>query len=220
MQHLVVPAGALDGLMSICLSVPAVQVGGYSAQQVEIGRHTATPPASCCRASFSAAPPSRICRQITGISAASVWVPYCGCVLRSQLVSKFLGFSLVILSPPLSTGILGICLFANLEQPQSWPNVRSQTPKNIRELMRWDATRACRHWLVIWYATVVISEIIDFEHSPCIFLLYTQWTIFHTCVRRCAHTHTHTFTHPPPSLGAVGSYFGTPCIPGKKITSF
>ncbi len=34
MQHLVHPAGSLGGLMSICLSVPAVQVGGYSAQQV------------------------------------------------------------------------------------------------------------------------------------------------------------------------------------------
>lgn len=34
MQHLVRPAGLFGGLMSICLSVPAVQVGGYSAQQV------------------------------------------------------------------------------------------------------------------------------------------------------------------------------------------
>lgn len=33
-KHLVDPAGVFAGLMSICLSVPAVQVGGYSAQQV------------------------------------------------------------------------------------------------------------------------------------------------------------------------------------------
>lgn len=94
--------------------------------------------------------------------------------------------------------------------------------QNICEPMRSDATLACRHWLVIWYTTVVISEIIDFEVSPCIFLFYTLWTIFHTCVcvcvciRGCAHT----FAQPPPSLGVVGSYFGTPRIPGKKITSF
>lgn len=121
-QHSAGPAGVLDGLMSICLSVPAVQVGGYSAQQVEIGRHTATPPASRCRASVALASlrPRKVAfikkktptLLFTGISQASASerAAYCGCVLAFSFVSKCLSSPLFLLSPPLSTGSIGICL--------------------------------------------------------------------------------------------------------------
>lgn len=147
--------------MSICLSVPAVQVGGYSAQQVEIGRHTATPSSQflCCYAGTSRE--SRMCSQVTGVS---LW-------LRPYVSTLF--FPVVILSPPLSAGIfrhLSPCKFGTAPMLTKYSLTDT---RNTREAMRSDATQACRHWLAIRYAPVVISEIIDFEVSPCIFLFYT-----------------------------------------------
>lgn len=189
MQHLAGPAGVLDGLMSICLSVPAVQVGGYSAQQVEIGRHTATPPASCCCAIISAAPQSRTCRQVTGINAAPVWLPYCGWVLAFQLISNFLSFNLVIVSPPLSTGILGICRFANLEQPQSRPNVLSQTPK-IYAFRRHAGLQGLARHLIRYCGNIGNYRLWGF--SLYISVLHSVNYLPHVCVCADAHTHSRT----------------------------
>lgn len=55
----------------------------------------------------------------------------------------------LLLSPPLSTGSLGIHFFvANLEQSQSRPNVHSQTPKIYEtHTQPSDSTWAAQHWV-------------------------------------------------------------------------
>lgn len=57
--------------------------------------------------------------------------------------------------------------------------------------------RALELQIVIWYVSVVISEIIDSAVLPCIFLFYTLWTFFshirmYVSARGCTYTHSHT----------------------------
>lgn len=162
-------AGALDGLMSICLSVPAVQVGGYSAQQVEIGRHTATPSSQFAAAAAAAAAPAPPQLTRKAECAAGSRALVCGCVLTFQLVF----FPLLFSRRHFPLGFSGICLLAKFGTAPTLTKCSLTDTRNTREAMRSDATQACRHWLAIRYAPVVISEIIDFEVSPSIFLFYT-----------------------------------------------
>lgn len=144
-------AGVLDGLMSICLSVPAVQVGGYSAQQVEIGRHTATPPASRGRASVASASPQPHKGEFDMITEKK---PH----FISHRHQRCVRMSSILWLRP----CLFLCLQASLPTSFHWeyrhlslqiwnsPNLDQMfTLRHPKYTPHSDASRACRHWLAI-----------------------------------------------------------------------
>lgn len=103
---------------------------------------------------------------------------------------------------------LGVQAFASSLQIWNGPNLDQmfthRHPKYMQAhsaLRQHTGPRALELQIVIWYVSVVISEIIDSAVLPCIFLFYTLWTFFsHIRMYADAHTHIHT----PSSLSWCG----------------